>query len=220
VVPQIVRARADVADLRDPVWRELVLHAQVPLENAGNDAFWARRLDRTVDAGRAAYGERARESTRDQLRCGREGAHVEVCSVEAELGWIEPEVIEDVGFGGVEHAECAANNGVAGDRVGEAETRSPIALVELHTGVRNTTRAIRGGDDGLVQIEVADISAGWRCDLITQAKIDGQLLADTEIVLEEFRKIPVTRRVEAREEVLFVLDGNSKQSIRNGVAAV
>src|SRR5205823_9297564 len=81
-------------------------------------------------------------------------------------------------------------------------------------------RAIRSVHNGFVEVEISNTAVRGRRDFIAQTQIDGQLLIHPEVILEEFRQIPIPRGVKTGEEVLLVRDRRPKQEIGYTVASV
>ena len=155
-----------------------------------------------------------------KLAIGRQRAGVVIIGQEGQLRRIESQVVEDVGFGRIEHAESASHHGVPLHRPGQADARRPIVLVELHAGVRHRILAIGRDHDGAIQVEVADATIGGRSDVVANSKIDGQVGANPEIILHECAQIPIARGIETLEKILFVGIRDAEQEVSQPVAAI
>src|SRR5919108_2852443 len=131
----MVCAGSDVADLRRPVLRELMLHAQVPFHDSGDEPLGAGGLDGSENMDGIAGWNRCRETGRDELRGSRELSWAKVLRHKCDLGRVLTEIIKDIRFRRVEHPECASDNSVLSHRPSKAKARSPIVLIELHAAV-------------------------------------------------------------------------------------
>ena len=134
---------------------------------------------------------------------------VEVVCVEGELRRIQPEIVENVRFRRIEHAKCAAHHGFWPHRPGESEARRPVVPVEFDAGVRHCLRPIGGNHDSADQVEVAHPAVGGRSDLVSQAEIHSQVGTKVDIVLRKSSEVPIPRRIQAQQIVLFVGSGNA-----------
>src|SRR5581483_7517212 len=110
VIPQIARTCPHVTDLCHPVFRELMLDAYVPFQNARNYSFRSRGLDRAADVGGAAWRQSAWKPAGDKLRGSGNRRGIEVRGIKSELRRVETEVIKYIRFRGVEHPERAPNH--------------------------------------------------------------------------------------------------------------
>jgi hypothetical protein len=133
---------------------------------------------------------------------------------------IEPKIVENISFGGIEHPKGAANYSIFCRRPSEPETGPPIPFIESHAGVGNGAGTIRGTHNGFVEVEVSNAPIRGRSDFVAQTKIDGQLLIYPEVILEEPRQIPIPRWIKTGEEILLVRDGRAKQEIGYTVASI
>ena len=80
-------------------------------------------------------GRVAGKAGRNKLAVRGQRAGVEIVGEESQLRRIQSQIVEDIGFGRIEHSECASHHGVPLHRPGEPNARRPIILVELHAGV-------------------------------------------------------------------------------------
>src|ERR1035437_10379287 len=197
-----------------------MLHAQIPLQNARNHSFRSGRLDWAADVRGAALRQSTREPAEDQLSCGGNSAGVKVRCVKTELRRVETEVVKNIRLCGIEHSKGASDDRVFRQRPREPNPRSQIPLVKLHAGMRHSARPVGGHDDGAIEIEVPDLPVRAGCQFVTQSEVDGKVVAEVEVILEEFGKIPVTGGIEACQEVLLVGDRGPKQNGRHSVAPI
>src|SRR6516165_277255 len=159
VVPQVIRACADVTNLSQPVLSKLMLHAQIPLHNSWNDPLRARGFYRPKNVYRIPGRNHGWEPGRDELRRLRRLAGAEILCYKRRLGRVLPKVIKNIGLRRVKHPEGTSHYCFFADRPRKTQTRPPIARIEVHSGVRNGARPEGCDHDRFVQIEIADLSA-------------------------------------------------------------
>ena len=109
----MVGASSDVADLSYEVVLELMLDAQVPFHNAGNDALRSGGFYRAADVNGVSYRQGGWKASRNKLAVGRQRTGVVIIGEEGQLGRIQSQIVEDIGFGRIEHSESTSYHGIA-----------------------------------------------------------------------------------------------------------
>ena len=128
---------------------------------------------------------------------------------EVELSGIQSEIVKDIRFRRVEHPEGAANHCVSRERPCQADARRPVALVKLNAGMGHGIDSIGSNNNAAIQIKVPHAAVGRRGDLVTQSQIQSQVRTNPPVVLNEFCQVPIARRIQACQLILFKCVGNT-----------
>src|SRR5438876_397898 len=134
-----------------------------------------------------------------------------------QLRWVQTQVIEDVSLARIEDAEGGVYHRVLLRRPGQTDSWRPIALVKLDACMRYRIRSIRIHYHCTLQIEVAHAAIGGRRHFVAQADVQSEVWRNVEIILYEFRQVPIARWIHSSKEVL---PRRNRYSDRQGIHRV